>query len=133
MAQPSPITASKKEEPDARELSVEDSAALTKLLSKPTLQLGVDGSKNSGPGALVWGELTLPEGTNLKMRYRGEDHFAIVSGGKIVDHGETYSPSEWARKVARDTSRNAWRDIWIKGQDGTGWILADQLRRDILR
>lgn len=48
---------------------------------------------------------------------------------KIDYEGNSYSPSEFARVVANNTSRNAWRDLLIKRPGDTEWTLADDLRR----
>ena len=80
-------------------------------------------------GALIWNEITLPSGTDVRMSYRGKEFYAEVSGSKIIDQDGQYSPGNWANKVANDTSRNAWRDIWFRKPAEQSWVLADDLRR----
>ena len=77
---------------------------------------------------LVWKEITINSGTKVRMQYGGTHHFAVVRDGKIQDRSGSYSPSQWARKVANDTSRNAWRDIEFKDSGSTHWRLAEILR-----
>jgi len=75
----------------------------------------------------MWKELFLPHGTHLRMKYRREFQYAQVSGDKISYQGRDVSPAEFANKVT-GTSRNAWRDIWVKRPGETEWQLADNLR-----
>ncbi|WP_433990391.1 hypothetical protein SuNHUV7_20320 (plasmid) [Pseudoseohaeicola sp. NH-UV-7] len=84
-------------------------------------------------GALIWNEITLPSGTDVRMSYRGKELYAEVSESKIVDQDGQYSPGSWANKVANDTSRNAWRDIWFRKPGEQSWVLADDLRRIVRR
>jgi hypothetical protein len=77
---------------------------------------------------LVWKEVTIASGSDVRMFYNGAHHYAAVKGGKIVDDGEEYSPSEWASKIAGGTSRNAWRDLWFKELLSSTWVPAQLLR-----
>jgi len=77
---------------------------------------------------MKWKELTLPSGTKTRMQYGGQHHFAVVRDGRLEDESGRYSPSEWARKVAANTSRNAWRDIEIKEPGSAIWEPAHSLR-----
>ena len=63
---------------------------------------------------LVWKEITVQHGSAVRMPYGGKHHYAEIKNGRIVDESGSYSPSEWASKVAGGTSRNAWRDLWFK-------------------
>lgn len=81
-----------------------------------------------------WGPLFLPNGTKISMNYRGRTHHAEVRREQVWyarDGGEeaSYSPSELARVIANNTSRNAWRDLVIKRPSDHEWRLADELRR----
>jgi hypothetical protein len=62
------------------------------------------------------------------MAFGHDHHYAKVKGGKIVDDDGSYSPSEWASKVAGGTSRNAWRDLWFKEPLSKNWVPAQLLR-----
>jgi hypothetical protein len=77
---------------------------------------------------LVWKEVTIPSGSEVRMFYNGTHHYAAIKSGKIVDHGTEYSPSEWASKIAAGTSRNAWRDLWFKEPLSKTWVPAQLLR-----
>jgi hypothetical protein len=76
-----------------------------------------------------WAPVFLNNGTLLRMGYKREAFHASVKFGKIEYNGKNYSPSEFARAIARNTSRNAWRDIMLKRPGDSQWILADELRR----
>jgi len=77
---------------------------------------------------LVWKEVSVVAGSQVRMSYGGRQHYATVKNGRIVDDSGDYSPSEWARKVAGDTSRNAWRDLWFKEPTSQTWVPAQLLR-----
>jgi hypothetical protein len=76
-----------------------------------------------------WQLVFLPNGTQLKMPYKGRDHFAEIQHERLIADGTSHSPSEWASRVAGNTSRNAWRDIWVLLPGSDNWQLADVLRR----
>ena len=76
-----------------------------------------------------WGSLFLPNGTRISMDYKGRQYHAEVRHQQIHYEGKTYSPSELARVIASNTSRNAWRDLRIKRPSDQEWRLADALRR----
>lgn len=75
-----------------------------------------------------WKTIFLPHGTKLRMKYKNEWHYAEILGDKVVFGGEESSPSAFVNK-ATGTSRNAWRDIWIKRPQDQGWIFAETLRK----
>jgi hypothetical protein len=72
--------------------------------------------------------LFLPHGTDIRMAYRGQDYTARVEGNDIIYDGYTTTPGSLANSIA-GSSRNAWRDLWIKFPDDETWELADDLRR----
>lgn len=74
-----------------------------------------------------WKNVFMPNGTSLRMKYRGETYYAKVQGDKIIFDGKWVSPSEFTRLVTK-TSRNAWRDIYIKRPNDLEWVFADNLR-----
>jgi hypothetical protein len=76
-----------------------------------------------------WQQLFLPNGTELRMTYKGRNAYAQVKHEQIMAEGVSYSPSQWASAVADNTSRNAWRDIWVRLPGQRDWIFADKLRR----
>lgn len=77
---------------------------------------------------LVWKEVTIAAGSDVRMAYGNDHHYAKVKAGKVVDDDGSYSASEWASKVAGGTSRNAWRDLWFKQPLAKNWIPAQFLR-----
>ena len=77
---------------------------------------------------MVWKEVTVENGSEVRMRYDGAYHYALVEDGSIVDEDGSFSPSEWASKIAGGTSRNAWRDLWFKTPRSTEWVPAHLLR-----
>lgn len=77
-----------------------------------------------------WLTVFLPNGTRLKMAYKGLDYYAEVAHQKVMYEGESFSPSGLANRIASGTSRNAWRDFWIKRPRDKEWVLADDLRRN---
>jgi len=78
-----------------------------------------------------WQEIDLPNGTQLYMEYKKQKHYASVQFEKIMYEGESYSPAILARKIANGTTRNAWRDFYIKRPGDNEWKLADVLRRQL--
>ena len=88
--------------------------------------LGNVGPPNKG---YHWQSVFLPNGSRLRMTYKGGEHFAEVRHQQVMYQDRACSPSEFARLVASNTNRNAWRDIWIKRPSDSEWIFADTLRR----
>lgn len=78
-----------------------------------------------------WRDVHLPNGTRLKMTYKGDAYFADVRHEKVRYEGHSYSPSQWAGEIANNTARNAWRDIWLQFPKKTNWELAANVRRKI--
>lgn len=74
----------------------------------------------------------LPDGTQVRMRYKGRYHYAAVKGDEIYFNGELHTPATLANTITQTEkgpgSRNAWRDLWIKRPNETEWHLADDLR-----
>lgn len=77
-----------------------------------------------------WLTVFLPNGTKLKMAYKGRDYYAEVAHEQIMYEGEAFSPSSLANRIASGTSRNAWRDFWIKKPRDKEWLFADDVRRN---
>lgn len=77
--------------------------------------------------------LFLPHGTEIRMRYKEQYHYAKVEGDEIKYQGESVSPAVLANTVTRSDerlgSRNAWRDLWIKRPWEKEWTLADECRK----
>jgi hypothetical protein len=91
---------------------------------------GVEEASRSLP--LVWKYISIPAGSEVRMLYKGQQHYARVENGAIVDPDGRYSPSEWASKVAEGTSRNAWRDLSFKLPGNSHWESAKLLKQKFL-
>lgn len=76
-----------------------------------------------------WKNLFLPHGTQIRMQYRGTYSYAKVEGDEIIYGGKSISPGSLANTIA-GTSRNAWRDLWIKRPEDKEWKLADECRHE---
>lgn len=74
-----------------------------------------------------WKELFLPDGTELRMRYRGVYYYARIDSDKISYAGETVTPRGWALMVT-GTVRNPWRDIWLRRGIHECWTRASMWR-----
>lgn len=77
-----------------------------------------------------WKSLFLPDGTEVRMQYKGQYYYAKVDADRFVYQGETTTPASMANTIAGN-SRNAWRDLWIKRPSDTDWRLADEMRSRI--
>lgn len=75
-----------------------------------------------------WKGLFLPEGTEIRMQYKGVYAYAKVEGDDIVYGGKSISPASLANTIA-GSSRNAWRDLWVKRPGDKEWLLADDCRQ----
>ena len=76
-----------------------------------------------------WQTVFLPNGTEVRMSYGGEEAHARIRHGGFWCGEERMSPSQFANRVANNTTRNAWRDLYIKFPGKQFWKLADGLRR----
>jgi hypothetical protein len=86
------------------------------------------GNRQARPsGGYQWKDLFLPDGTELRMRYRGAYYYAGIAGDQLRYAGEIVSPRNWALMVT-GTVRNAWRDIWIRRGINEGWTRASMWR-----
>jgi hypothetical protein len=77
---------------------------------------------------LVWKEVTIPAGSQVRMIYAGKQFYGSVKNGHIVDDDGEFSPSSWTYKITH-TARNAWRDLWFKFPGNPDWVQADMLRQ----
>jgi hypothetical protein len=75
-----------------------------------------------------WDRVFLPNGTTLKTTYKGKDGFAEVRHQQIYYQDLPCSPSQFASQVANNTSRSAWRDIWVKRPSDRSWVFANMIR-----
>jgi len=75
-----------------------------------------------------WQSVDLPNGTQLYMEYKKKKYYASVQFEKVIYEGKSFSPAQLVRKIADGTTRNAWRDIYVKKPGDKEWTLADVLR-----
>lgn len=86
--------------------------------------------KYGDPGrGYQWQNLFLPNGTQVRMKYAHRDTYAEIRQSQFCFGEESLSPSQFARRVANNTNRNAWRDLYIKFPGEASWKLADSLRQ----
>ena len=74
-----------------------------------------------------WKSLLLPDGTELRLRYRGVYYYAMVKGDQLLYCSEPVTPRGWALMVT-GTVRNPWRDVWIRRSVKEVWTRADSWR-----
>ena len=89
--------------------------------------------RNANRRPLVWKTVVIAPGSDVRMSYGGEHHYAKIHDGKIRDNDGDFSPSEWASKIAGGTSRSAWRDLWFKAHGETAWAPATLIRENFLK
>jgi len=81
-------------------------------------------------GAWVGKGVTLPETTMLRMKYRGQHFHGTIENGRWVVDGKTYgSPSGAAGTVVGNSSRNGWKDWYVKRPFDQEWLALDELRK----
>jgi hypothetical protein len=73
--------------------------------------------------------LFLPDGTEIRMRFKGQYHYAKVVDDAIQYEGKPITPGSLANTVG-GMNRNAWRDLWIKRPADENWRQADQCRKE---
>lgn len=88
----------------------------------------IDDGKAAHAKPLVWKEIIVPAGSDVRMHYNRDYHYAKVADGKIVDGNQSFTPNEWASKVARGTARNAWDALWFREPHSSRWVSANDLR-----
>lgn len=94
---------------------------------KVTSTLFDDGDPDGG---LAWSPLFLVNGTQLRMSYGQRTYHARIRFDQ-VQYGEEVFPtmSQWVRRIANGTSRNAWHDVWIKTPGSEAFQYADAMRQ----
>lgn len=75
-----------------------------------------------------WKTTLVPNGTKVRMKYKGQYYYAEICHQKFISDGEETSPATWSRNVASGTQRNAWRDLELQLPDDADWIAADEYR-----
>ena len=87
------------------------------LLQKPT----------TASRGYIWKHLFLPHGTELRMTYKGSIYRAHIHEDQFIYAGQPSSPGSMVNTLS-GTSRNAWRDLWIKRPNDDEWISAIQCK-----
>ncbi|MES2114506.1 MAG: hypothetical protein V4578_05115 [Pseudomonadota bacterium] len=87
------------------------------------------GADVHGVRGYQWKSLFLPEGTVLRSWSYGEHNYARVEGDRIIHRGRAVSPNQFAQSFAR-TTRNAWKDLFVRRPGDKRFHLADCLRRE---
>ena len=80
-----------------------------------------------------WQTVFLPNGTNIRMSYGGQDFHAEIRHSGLLFQDERMSPSQFASRVANNTSRNAWRDLYVQFPGRASWELANVLRQRLVK
>ena len=85
-----------------------------------------------GPPNQAWSSkgVTLPHGTELRMKYKRREHVGVIHNGKWHVEGQIYNTPSQASWGIAGNSRNGWRDWHIKRPSDHQWILIDELRKN---
>jgi hypothetical protein len=86
-------------------------------------------SKGSTQG-YQWKSLFLPDGTEVRMHYKGAYKYAKVEGDRLIYDGQPTRPGALVNRIT-GSSRNAWRDLWIKRPADLKWRLAQDYRHEV--
>lgn len=82
------------------------------------------------PRGYQWKSLFLPDGTWVRMAYRGDHEYAHVEGDRLMYKGRPTTPNKFASEHT-DTVRNAWYDISIRMPGEKNWKMAYQRRKEL--
>ena len=82
------------------------------------------------PRGYQWKSLFLPDGTWVRMAYRGDHEYAHVEGDRLMYKGRPTTPNKFASEHT-DTVRNAWYDISIRMPGEKHWKMAYQRRKEL--
>ena len=93
-------------------------------------ELRVLGSPNRG---FQWKNLFLPNGSRVRMSYKGKDYYARVEHESLLADGQHLSPSGFVSRVTHGIPRNAWQSLWVRRPHDPEWYLAQQLREGLNR
>jgi hypothetical protein len=75
-----------------------------------------------------WKEVFLVAGTQIRMPYKGKFFYAKVEGDLLMFEGQSTTPGAMVNNITQ-SSRNAWRYIWVRRPSDQGWVLASELRK----
>lgn len=76
-----------------------------------------------------WKNMFLPDGTEVRMQYKGQYHYARVAGDQLLYQDRPTTPGSLANLIA-GSSRNAWRDLWVKRPTDREWRLSYDCRAE---
>lgn len=77
-----------------------------------------------------WESLFLPNGTEVRTKYKGEYKVAMIKNLAIVWENEIYpSFAQLANAMRGNTMNNAWKELQIKRPTDKIWMPAQSLRR----
>jgi hypothetical protein len=94
------------------------------------MKQGADDTTPAAPRGYQWKSLFLPDGTWVRMAYRGDHEYAHVEGDRLMYKGRPTTPNKFASDHT-DTVRNAWRDISIRMPGEKNWKMAYQRRKEL--
>ena len=80
------------------------------------------------PTGFQWGDVFLPDGTEMRLHFLDESYFATVEDGELIYMGLPISPRAWCLMVTGSV-RNPWRDILVRRTVHEGWTRAQSLRK----
>lgn len=82
-----------------------------------------------------WGNVYLPHGTELRLRYKDVNYLAEVVNGTIVYNNIATSPWGFMKAVKRThplhpslRTGNPFSELWVKRPDDADWLRAKVLR-----
>lgn len=79
---------------------------------------------------VYWEALFLPDGTQVRTKYKGEFKIGAIVKESIVWDGNTYpSFAQLANSMRGNTMNNAWKELQIKRPSDKLWMPAQSLRR----
>ena len=112
-----------------REILLLDSPSETEVSDAPLSTLADTILKISFAGQFYSRGLALPDGTELRARYKGREYAAIIRDGKWTDHEgrQQISPSAAAGKIT-STVVNGLRFWEAKRPGDKGWRRLDVIR-----
>lgn len=112
-----------------REILSLDSPSETEVFEAPFSELADTIVKLSFPGQFYSRGLALPDGTELRARYKGREYTSTIRDGKWVDHEgrQQVSPSAAAGKIT-STVVNGLRFWEAKRPGDNGWRRLDVIR-----
>jgi hypothetical protein len=82
------------------------------------------------PRGYQWKSLFLPDGTWVRMAYRGDHEYAHVEGDRLMYKGRPTTPNKFA-SAHTNTVRNAWHDVSIRMPGEKNWKMAYQRRKEL--